>query len=50
MLYAYAGLEGEQLPQEKIDEIKSRITALSEEKKVLLQQHKILKQLYKYFF
>lgn len=43
MLYAYAGLEGEQLPQEKIDEIKSRITALSEEKKVLLQQHKILK-------
>lgn len=43
MLYAYAGLEGEQLPQEKIDGIKSRITALSEEKKVLLQQHKILK-------
>lgn len=43
MLYAYAGLEGEQLPQEKVDEIKSRITALSEEKKVLLQQHKILK-------
>ena len=33
MLYAYAGLEGEQLLQEKIDEIKSRITALSEEKR-----------------
>lgn len=43
MLYAYTGLEGEQLPQEKIDEIKSRISALSEEKNVLLQQHKILK-------
>lgn len=43
MLYAFAGLEGEQLPQEKIDEIKSRISAISDEKKVLLQQHKILK-------
>lgn len=43
MLYAYAGLEGEQLSQEKIDEIKSHISALSDEKKVLLQQYKILK-------
>lgn len=43
MLYAYAGLNGEQLPQEKIDEIKSQISALSDEKKILLQQHKILK-------
>lgn len=43
MLYAFAGLTGEQLPQEKIDEIKSHISALSDEKKLLLQQHKILK-------
>ena len=43
MLYSFGGLEGEQLPQEKIDEIKSRISAISDEKKVLLQQHKILK-------
>ena len=43
MLYAYVGLDGEQLPQEKIDEIKNRISNLSDEKKVLLQQHKILK-------
>ena len=43
MLYAYAGLGSEQLSQEKIDQIKSRISILSDEKKVLLQQHKILK-------
>ena len=43
MLYAYAGLGGEQLSQERIDEIKHRISELSDEKKVLLQQHKILK-------
>lgn len=43
MLYAYAGLGSEQLSQEKIDEIKRRISILSDEKKVLLQQHKILK-------
>lgn len=43
MLYSYAGLKGEQLPQEKIDEIKKSIANLSEEKKILLQQHKILK-------
>ena len=43
MLYAYAGLIGEQLPQERIDEIKSHIITLSDEKKLLLQQHKILK-------
>ena len=43
MLYAYAGLGGDQLPQETIDEIKSHISALSDEKKILLQQHKILK-------
>lgn len=43
MLYAYVGLTGEQLSQEKIEEIKNRISALSDEKKLLLQQHKILK-------
>ena len=43
MLYAYAGLGSEQLSQEKIDEIKCKISNLSDEKKVLLQQHKILK-------
>ena len=43
MLYSYAGLGGEQLSQESIDEIKNRISTLSDEKKVLLQQHKILK-------
>lgn len=43
MLYACAGLGGAQLSQEKIDEIKHRISELSDEKKVLLQQHKILK-------
>ncbi len=43
MLYAYAGLGSEQLSQERIDEIKNRISILSDEKKVLLQQHKILK-------
>lgn len=32
MLYSYAGLSGEQLPQEKIDEIKNHISALSDEK------------------
>lgn len=43
MLYAYAGLGGEQLSQDRIDEIRHRISELSDEKKVLLQQHKILK-------
>lgn len=43
MLYAYAGLGSEQLSQDQIDEIKQRISELSDEKKVLLQQHKILK-------
>ena len=43
MLYAYAGLGSEQLSQDRIDEIKRQISTLSEEKKVLLQQHKILK-------
>lgn len=43
MLYAYAGLGGEQLSQEKIDEIKNRISVLADEKRILLQQHKILK-------
>ena len=43
MLYAFAGLGAEQLSQDKIDEIKERISALSDEKKVLLKQHKILK-------
>ncbi len=43
MIYAYAGLGGEQLSQDKIDEMKGRISTLSDEKKVLLQQHKILK-------
>lgn len=43
MLYAYAGLGSEQLSQDRIDEIKHRVSELSDEKKVLLQQHKILK-------
>lgn len=43
MLYACAGLGTEQLSQERIDEIRSRISALTDEKKVLLKQHKILK-------
>ena len=43
MLYAYAGIGAEQLSQDKIDEIKGRISALTDEKKVLLKQHKILK-------
>lgn len=43
MIYAYVGLSGEELSPDKIDEIKSRISALKDEKKVLLQQHKILK-------
>ena len=43
MLYAYAGLSAEQLSQDRIDEMKGRISALSDEKKVLLKQHKILK-------
>lgn len=43
MLYAYAGLSSEQLSQDRIDEIKHRVSELSDEKKVLLQQHKILK-------
>lgn len=43
MLYACAGLGSEQLSQEKIDEIKHKISELSDEKKVLLKQHKILK-------
>ena len=43
MLYAYAGLGSEQLSQDKIDEIKRQISTLSDEKKILLQQHKILK-------
>lgn len=36
----YAGLGSEQLSQDQIDEIKQRISELSDEKKVLLQQHK----------
>ena len=43
MLYAYAGLGAEKISQDRIDEIKSRISTLSEEKKVLFQQHEILK-------
>lgn len=43
MLYEYVGLGEEELPQEKIDEIKDRINQLSDEKKSLLKQHKILK-------
>ncbi len=43
MIYAFAGLGCEQLSQEKIDEIKHHISELSDEKKVLLQQYKILK-------
>lgn len=43
MLYAYAGLGGEQLSQDRIDSIKYQISKLSDEKKLLLQQHKILK-------
>lgn len=43
MLYACVGLGTEQLSQERIGEIKNQITRLSDEKKVLLQQHKILK-------
>lgn len=43
MLYSYTGMEPEQFSQEKIDEIKRQISVLSDEKKVLKQQHKILK-------
>ncbi len=43
MLYAYAGLGREQLSQGEIDEIKSRLAALSDEKEILKQQHRILK-------
>ncbi len=43
MLYACADLGAEQLSQERIDEIKNRISTLSDERKLLLQQHKILK-------
>lgn len=43
MLYACAGLSTVQLPQEDIDAIKSDIAKLKEERKVILQQHKILK-------
>ena len=43
MLYAYAGLGNEQLSQDVIDEIKRRIVSLSDEKKMLLKHHKILK-------
>lgn len=43
MVYSYAGLGSVQLSQDKVDEIKSNISALMDEKKILLQQHKILK-------
>lgn len=43
MLYAYEGLGSEQLSQESIDKIKRKITELSDERKTVLQQHKILK-------
>ena len=43
MLYAIAGLGTAQLSQGRIDEIKREISTLTEEKKVLLQQFKILK-------
>lgn len=43
MVYSYAGLGGVQLSQDKVDEIKSKISTLLDEKKILLQQHKILK-------
>lgn len=43
MLYAYAELGSEQLSQDKIDEMKERISNLTDEKKTLLKQYKILK-------
>lgn len=43
MLFAFAGLGTEQLPQETIDAIKLRIFNLVAERQLLLKQHKILK-------
>lgn len=43
MLYAYVGLGAERLSQEKIVDIKREISKLRDERRLLLQQHKILK-------
>lgn len=43
MVFALAGLGMEQLSEDRVDEVKNRISKLSGEKKILLQQHKILK-------
>lgn len=43
MVFALAGLGIELLSEESIDEVKKRISKLSDEKKLLLQQHEILK-------
>lgn len=42
MLYSFAGYGIEQLSQEKIEDIKERISVLIDERKVLSKQHKIL--------
>lgn len=43
MLYSIAGFSGEQMSTAEIDGIKNTISQLKEERKILLQQHRILK-------
>lgn len=43
MVFALAGFGIEQLSEARIDEVEKRISKLSDEKRLLLQQHKILK-------
>lgn len=43
MLYAYMGLGSSQITQNEVDKLKEKIANLTDEKKLLLQQHKILK-------
>lgn len=43
MLYAFMGLGAVQLSQDEVDELKRQISGLEDEKKLLKQQHKILK-------
>lgn len=43
MLYSYMKLGNTQLTQDECDQLKNKITVLTDERKMLLQQHKILK-------
>lgn len=43
MLYDYMGLGSSSITQDDADQLKDKITVLADEKKLLIQQHKILK-------